>query len=98
MMSPYRGSRRYSGRSVATSVSAPIAATISGATMSATQNECVTAITAMPAYAPNMNSSPWAKFITPRSPKITVSPSASNPSAAPNTTPCRSCGNRTAAT
>src|SRR4029450_6575229 len=43
-----------------------------------------------------MYSSPWAKFMTPSRPKMTVRPSASSPSAAPKTRPCRSCGSRTA--
>src|SRR5581483_12201046 len=42
-----------------------------------------------------MYSSPCAKFITPRSPKMTVRPRASSPSAAPKTRPCTSCGSRT---
>jgi len=84
------------GRSVAISVTAPSAATRRGARIRATQNEWVTPITAIPAYAPNMYSSPWAKFITPSSPKITVRPRAKSPSAAPKTRPCRSCGSRTA--
>src|SRR2546430_13647860 len=57
------------GRSVATSVTAPSAATRRGARISATQNEWVAPTTTIPAYAPSMYSSPWAKFITPSSPK-----------------------------
>src|SRR5439155_21435523 len=52
------------GRSVATSVTAPSAPTRRGARISATQNEWVAPTTAIPAYAPSMYSSPWAKFIT----------------------------------
>src|SRR5919197_1737968 len=84
------------GGGVATSGTAPSAATRSGARSRATQNEWVTPMTAIPAYAPSMYSSPWAKFITPSSPKITVRPSARSPSAAPKTRPCMSCGSRTA--
>src|SRR5687768_4155876 len=84
------------GRSVVISVMAPSTPTISGASRRATQKDWVAPMTTTPAYAPSMYSSPCAKFITPRSPKMTVRPSASSPSAAPNTRPCRSCGSRTA--
>ena len=53
-MRPYNGSRRYNGRKVATSVTAPRTPTARGAAIRATQKEPVSPIAAIPAYAPNM--------------------------------------------